>query len=92
LNEVQQMINMSVLKYLMNLAVNDKSFMQTKALARHTLNNVASFYRSDKKNTYALQYLKELEQFNKKPELFKLKPVPNIPDGSPIGSTLCNFN
>lgn len=45
-----------------------------------------------KSSGYRNQYVKLIEEFNKNPDKFKLKNSPKIPDGSPIGSDLCNYN
>ena len=93
LNEIQQMINVQTLQYLMNLAANDNSFFQVKAEANQAINSISKLLY-DKKNPvkYASQYAEMIRKFNQKPELFKLKSTPKIPDGSPIGTTICNFN
>jgi hypothetical protein len=89
LNEVQQMINVNVLKYIMNLAVSDQAFFQVKAEANKAINSI---FTSLDNSVYANQYKKTIKQFNEEPEEFKLKVSPKIPDGSPIGSDICNYN
>jgi hypothetical protein len=93
LNEVQQMINIEILKYIMNLAVNDKTFFQVKAMANDAINSLSKLL-SDKKNNvkYANQYWVMITEFKKNPDKFKLQNSPKIPDGSPIGSDSCTFN
>jgi hypothetical protein len=93
LNEVQQMINVEVLKYIMNLAVNDKTFFQVKSEANHAIDAISKLLY-DKKNTvkYANQYAAMISEFKKNPDKFKLKNTPKIPDGSPIGSDICSYN
>ncbi|MBC3846607.1 zinc-dependent metalloprotease [Winogradskyella echinorum] len=90
LNETQQQINVNVLKYLMNLAVNNQSYFQVKAIANKTIRDIA------KKNIgfEAIQYQYNLmiNEFYKHPEKFKIEASPKIPDGSPIGSDVCNYN
>lgn len=90
LNETQQQINVNVLKYLMNLAVNNQSYFQVKAIANKTIRDIA------KKNIgfEAIQYQYNLmiNEFYKHPEKFKIEASPKIPDGSPIGSDICNYN
>ena len=90
LSEIQHQINVNVLKYLMNLAVNDQSYFQVKAIANKALRDVA------KKNLGfdAIQYQYNLliKEFYEHPEKFKLENSPKIPDGSPIGSDICNYN
>ncbi|WP_225035787.1 zinc-dependent metalloprotease [Winogradskyella sp. SM1960] len=88
--EIQQQINVNVLKYLMNLAVNSQSYFQVKAIANKTIRDIA------KKNLgfEAIQYQYNLmiKEFYEHPEKFELESSPKIPDGSPIGSDLCNYN
>ncbi|MBF8151060.1 zinc-dependent metalloprotease [Winogradskyella sp. F6397] len=88
--EIQQQINVNVLKYLMNLAVNSQSYFQVKAIANKTIRDIA------KKNLgfEAIQYQYNLmiKEFYEHPEKFELESSPKIPDGSPIGSNLCNYN
>jgi hypothetical protein len=33
-----------------------------------------------------------IKEFYEHPEKFKLEVSPKIPDGSPIGSNICNYN
>lgn len=92
LNEIQQMINIEVLQYLMNLAVNDASFFQVKAKANDAINSISKLIY-DKKMAlpYGLQYAKLIAEFKNKPEKFKLEAAPKIPDGSPIGNDACSY-
>lgn len=93
LNETQQQINVNVLKYIMNLAVSNESYFQVKYKANDALNAIAkSLY--DKKGgvAYANQYIKIISEFREHPEKFKLETSPKIPDGSPIGSDMCNYH
>ena len=90
--ENQQVINNNYLKFLFNLASNKKSYFQVKAEANKEIRNIAQLLASKKnKNRYSLEYLNIIRKFNTKPELFELTSSPKIPDGSPIGSTLCNL-
>ena len=92
LNEIQHQINYNVLKHLMNLATSNTSYFQVKAEANSAINSI---YRriGDKKSTieYPAQYQKMIQEFNEDPEKFKIEPSPKIPDGSPIGTGLCNY-
>ncbi|WP_431134390.1 zinc-dependent metalloprotease [Psychroserpens mesophilus] len=105
--EVQYMINANVLKHLMNLATNDKSFLQVKSLAHayiDRIKEVNQYTKSEAEHTsvsskkyvylpdYRNQFLKMIERFNEDPEEFKIKQSPKIPDGSPIGNDICNYN
>jgi len=91
LAEVQQMINQNVLKYIMNLAVSDQSFFQVKAVANKAIRDIAikSLSLDD---AYKMQYALMMKQFSDNPNEFKLPTSPGIPDGSPIGSDMCNYN
>jgi hypothetical protein len=89
LNEIQQMINENVLKYIMNLAVTDRAYLQVNAIANKALDNILKSLNYD--DPYAHQYKRIINQFNKNPEKFKLNNAPKIPDGSPIGTDVCNY-
>jgi len=90
--ENQQVINNNYLKFLLNLASNKKSFFHVKSKANKEIKSITKFLSSKKnKNIYSSEYLRTINKFNTKPELFELKSSPKIPDGSPIGSTHCNL-
>lgn len=91
LAEVQQMINLNVVKYIMNLAASDQSFFQVKAIANKAIRDIAMKSISFD-DAYKMQYALIMKQFTDKPNDFKLPPAPGIPDGSPIGSDMCNYN
>ncbi|MCF6296098.1 MAG: zinc-dependent metalloprotease [Flavobacteriaceae bacterium] len=93
LNEVQQIVNVNVLKYIMNLAVSDKSYFQVNAIANDAVNSISKYLFDKKSNIkYASQYARLIREFRAKPEKFKLKTSPKIPDGSPIGSDMCSYS
>ena len=90
LGETQYQINSNVLKYLMNLAVNDQSYFQTKAIVNKKISKLArQFLNLEPAN---MQYGNMIKEFYEHPEKFKLEVSPKIPDGSPIGSNICNYN
>jgi len=90
LNEVQQSINVNVLKYIMNLAVNTNSYFQVNAIANKVIDTLAK--QLDVNDTYELQHLTIIKRFIKDPKKFSLQASPRIPDGSPIGSDICAYN
>ena len=90
LGEIQQMINLNVLKYIMNLATSDQSFFQVKAIANKAIRDIATL--SFSRDTYKIQYILLMKQFTDNPNDFKLPSSPGIPDGSPIGSDICYYN
>ena len=89
LNEVQQMINVNTLQQIMNLAVSDNTFFQVKAIANKAIQNIAL---SLDNSAYGMQYARLIKQFTENPKDFKIQNAPGIPDGSPIGSDICNYN
>jgi Met-zincin/Domain of unknown function (DUF5117) len=89
LNEVQQMVNENVLKYIMNLAVNNNAYFQVNAIAN---NAIKSIYEGLDNSAYSNQYKQLIKRFNEEPEEFKLEASPKIPDGSPIGSDICSYS
>jgi Met-zincin/Domain of unknown function (DUF5117) len=89
LNEVQQMINQNVLKYIMNLAVNNNAYFQVNAIANKA---IKSIYEGLDDSTYSNEYKRLIKHFNEEPKEFKLESSPKIPDGSPIGSDICSYS
>ncbi|MFP4846869.1 zinc-dependent metalloprotease [Winogradskyella sp. PE311] len=90
LSEIQHQINANVLKYLMNLAVNNQSYIQVKAIANKAIRDVAQ--KNFGLENIQYQYSLMVKEFYEHPEKFKLESSPKIPDGSPIGSDICNYN
>ena len=88
--EIQHQINANVLKYLMNLATNDESYFQTKAIANKTISHLARQFLN--LETMNMQYGIMIKEFYEHPEKFKLESAPKIPDGSPIGTDICNYS
>ena len=73
LNEIQQMINENVLKYIMNLAVNENAYFQVNAIANNAIKTISSGLDN---TAYANQYKRLIKRFNEEPEEFKLQTVP----------------
>ncbi len=93
-NEIQQLVNVNVLKYIMNLAVSNDSYFQVKSKANKFLSTLSNnlIYGKNDDSSYNFQYGLMIKSFFEHPEKFKLEATPEIPDGSPIGSDLCNYN
>ena len=89
LADVQFMINENVLKYIMKLATDDRAFGQAKALAYESLDTVGKYL--DSGSAYDQHFRRLISQFKKEPAKFKSAEAPKIPDGSPIGTELCNY-
>ncbi|NNK23815.1 MAG: zinc-dependent metalloprotease [Winogradskyella sp.] len=90
LNEIQQQINTNVLKYMMNLATSNQSYFNTKAIVNKAIRDLAEGYLNS--DAVSMQYVLMIKEFYEHPEKFKLQAAPKIPDGSPIGSDVCNYN
>ncbi|WMI67203.1 zinc-dependent metalloprotease [Mangrovimonas sp. YM274] len=90
LNEVQQMVNVNVLKYIMNLAVTEKAYFQVNAIASNALETISAELKQSN-NHYAAHYNRLIAEFSKEPKEFVLEEAPKIPDGSPIGTDMCNY-
>lgn len=93
-DEIQQLINERVLLYMMNLAVSEASLFQVKSKANAAIASVFRNYLSNKKkpSLYANQFALLIKEFKAHPEKFQIQSAPKIPDGSPIGGGLCNYN
>ena len=82
------MVNVNLLQQIMNLAVNDNASFQVNAIANKAIQNITL---SLDKSAYGMQYVRLIKQFTENPNDFKIKDAPGIPDGSPIGSDICNY-
>jgi hypothetical protein len=73
----------------MNLAVNENSIFQVKAIANSKLESLESWLKANMASEKVMraQFLWDLERFKENPEDFNpFIQTPKIPDGSPIGS------
>ncbi|MGB5435216.1 MAG: zinc-dependent metalloprotease [Maribacter sp.] len=84
LAQVQQNINFRVLYHIMNLAAQDKVHPQVNAIAHQKLKEIKNGLLA-KKDVYAEEMIRRINDFIKAPEKFQLLEAPKIPDGSPIG-------
>lgn len=90
-DQVQQAINENVLKYIMNLAVNEASYFQVRAIAHNLLLEIKKSLNGYR-DVHSKYNVTLIDQFLKNPEKFKLENAPKIPDGSPIGNEICNYH
>ena len=89
LQQTQNTINNNVLQHLMNLAVNENSIFQVKAIVNYKLDALEAWLRANmaSEKVVRTEMLRQLESFSEHPESFKtFNNTPNLPDGSPIGS------
>jgi len=85
-SSVQKTINFVVFKHLLNLAVNKKSTPLVRAITNEKIDELANWLRG-KDDMVSKEMYRNIKMFREKPEEFELElNVPEIPDGSPIGS------
>ncbi|QHI35920.1 hypothetical protein IMCC3317_12680 [Kordia antarctica] len=93
--ELGHVVNVNVLKHLMNLAQHENSSPAVKAQTQYILNEIAKKVtakkQSEAEKPYQFYYIEMIEQFKKYPEKFKIEASPKIPDGSPIGTDNCHY-
>lgn len=87
--EIQVMVKENVLKHLMNLAISDDAYLQVNALANKAIKTISTKLSN---SVYDEQLRLLINRFNKEPDKFKPDAVPQIPDGSPIGSDICSYS
>ncbi|HIB48083.1 MAG TPA: DUF5117 domain-containing protein [Flavobacteriaceae bacterium] len=75
------------IEHLMSLALHPKSIFQTKAYANAEIDAIAKKLLGNMPLENELA--NKIKRFKEKPENFKVNDVPDIPDGSPIGSFKC---
>ncbi|APQ18563.1 zinc-dependent metalloprotease [Maribacter hydrothermalis] len=86
LNEAQTIINFRVLFHIMNLAGHTEVHPQVNAIASQKLKELSfQLVKDSGSNAIYAEMIKRIKEFNEHPELFKIIPSPQIPDGSPIG-------
>jgi hypothetical protein len=89
LNEVQQAINYNVLLQLIKLAESESATVKVKAITNAQIDELKDWL-SDKDGALHQQMFREIENYRENPNEYKTKlNVPEIPDGSPIGSFKC---
>ncbi|WP_292889521.1 zinc-dependent metalloprotease [Nonlabens sp.] len=71
------------LNHLMNLTASSRTNIDVKAAARNQLKKIEKDL--SKRDLFENQLLMQINTFYKHPELFEVKKLPSIPDGSPIG-------
>jgi len=94
LNAINERTKLNLLKYLMNLAADDESYIEVKALANKAISDImkSSYFSQDSSQAMRMQYGLIIKEYYEHPEKFKLEAAPKLPDGSPIGSDSCNYN
>lgn len=85
-SSVQMTINFVVFKHLLNLAVNNESTPLVRSITNEKIDNLANWLKG-RGDAVSKEMYRNIKMLRDKPEEFKLElNVPEIPDGSPIGS------
>ncbi|GGW88186.1 periplasmic metalloprotease [Salegentibacter mishustinae] len=89
LNEVQEAVNYQVLLQLIKLAENESATAKVAAIANAQIEELKNWLSNMEGVLYQQMY-REIENYRKNPSEYKTRlNVPEIPDGSPIGSFRC---
>jgi hypothetical protein len=91
LGEVQQTINISVLKHIMAISGDNKLLPQVQALINFEVMKLKVILQERRIDPVAMLLVKEIDKFLGNPSGYKAPEVPKIPDGSPIGTDACSY-
>lgn len=91
LGEVQQTINISVLKHIMAISGHDKLLPQVQALVNFEVMKLKVILQERRVDPMAMLLVKEIDKFLGNPSNYKAPEAPQIPDGSPIGMDICSY-
>jgi len=92
LGEVQQTINISVLKHIMAICSDDSVLPQVLAQVSFEVMKLKVILQEKRIDPIAISLVKEIDKFLGNPSGYKATEVPKIPDGSPIGTDLCSYS
>ena len=97
LNEIQHIVNLTLLKRIFSVINDETSLFQVKSISNDFLNKLSRELSSKKNRNLKLSkytdyYLKMIRDFERDPKAYKVKIPLKIPDGSPIGMDNCNLH
>ena len=97
LNEIQHIVNLTLLKRIFSVINDESSSFQVKSISNDFLNKLSSEFSSKKNSNlklskYSDYYLKMIRDFERNPKAYKSNIPLKIPDGSPIGMDNCNLH
>jgi hypothetical protein len=97
LNEIQHIVNLTLLKSIFSVINDETSSFQVKSISNDFLNKLSRELSSKKNRNLKLSkytdyYLKMIRDFERNPKAYKVKIILKIPDGSPIGMDNCNLH
>ena len=95
LNEVQHIVNVTLLKNIFAVINDSNTFSQVKKISNDYLTKISSELSSKKSNDYKLSeysdyYIKMIMDFHQDPKEYEIIDSLKIPDGSPIGTDDCS--
>jgi hypothetical protein len=91
MGEIQQIINISILKHIMAIASNEKLMPQVLALINFEVMKIKVILQERRIDPMAILLVKEIEKYLGNPSGYSAPEVPKIPDGSPIGTDNCSY-
>jgi len=91
LNEVQHVINLNILTYLLKTSIEKKLFIQNRNLLVNYINKINNNLYENKKEIHE-NYVFLINDFSENQTYYIEKTSLNIPDGSPIGTESCSLN
>jgi hypothetical protein len=89
--EIQNMVNYSVLNHIMAMAGSDKVLPQVTALTTFELMKLKTLLAKEHIDPISISMVKLIDGFIGNPKAYKAISYPKIPDGSPIGSDMCSY-
>ncbi len=97
LNEIQHIVNLTLLKRIFSVINDESSSFQVKSISNDFLNKLSREFSSKKNRNlklskYSDYYLKMIRDFERNPKAYKSNIPLKIPDGSPIGMDNCNLH
>ena len=97
LNEIQHIVNLTLLKRIFSVINDESSSFQVKSISNDFLNKLSREFSSKKNSNlklskYSDYYLKMIRDFERNPKAYKSNIPLKIPDGSPIGMDNCNLH
>ena len=89
--EIQNMVNYSVLNHIMAMAASTNALPQVTALTTFELMKLKTLLAKEHINPISISMVKIIDGFIGNPKGYKAINYPKIPDGSPIGSDMCSY-
>jgi hypothetical protein len=84
---IQKVVESEMLKHLMNLAIHDRGYADTRATVYQSIKDIQTFASSQSVDKSYYQFISDqIDQFLDDPEEFRIPEMIKAPDGSPIGS------